>query len=161
MAKQAGFAFPLLEEILRSNQAHLESVVTKIRQACEGMLAGAVISAWGLTFKAGTDDLRQSPALAVLRLVAEEGARVKAFDPTTVARPLAQFDELEVHSDPYSVCQGAKVLAVLTEWPDFRSVDMAKVFQIMAPNPTIVDARNLLDPTEVRGIGFRLSLIHI
>ena len=154
MAKQAGFPFPLLEEILRSNDAHLDTVVTKIRHACEGVLAGSVIGAWGLTFKAGTDDLRQSPALAVLRLVAEEGARVKAFDPTTIGRTLTEYADLEIHDDAYSACQGAEVLVVLTEWPEFRSVDMVKIFQAMAPNPTIVDSRNLLDPAEVQSIGF-------
>jgi UDPglucose 6-dehydrogenase len=154
MAKQAGFPFPLLEETLRSNEAHLNAVVAKIRNACEGVLGGTVTAAWGLTFKAGTDDLRESPALEVLRLVAREGGRVRAFDPTTIGRQLGDLPDVEVHDDPYSACQGAKVLAVLTEWPEFRSVDMAKVFQAMAPNPTLVDTRNLLDPEEMRNIGF-------
>jgi UDPglucose 6-dehydrogenase len=155
MAKQAGFPFPLLEEILRTNQAHLESVVTKVRHASEGVLAGTVVGAWGLTFKAGTDDLRQSPALAVLRLVADAGARVKAFDPTTTGRSsLPDFPDLEIHDDAYSACQGAKVLVVLTEWPEFCSVDMGKVFAVMEPSATVVDARNLLDPADVRRAGF-------
>jgi UDPglucose 6-dehydrogenase len=153
MAKQAGFPFPFLEEIIRSNETHMGAVVTKIRHACEGVLAGSVIAAWGLTFKAGTDDLRQSPALAVLQSVAEEGARIKAFDPTTIGRSVHELPDLEIHDDAYSACHGAKALTILTEWPEFASVDLVKVAQVMAPSPTIIDTRSLLDPSEVRRAG--------
>jgi UDPglucose 6-dehydrogenase len=155
MAKQANFAFPLLDEVLRSNEIHLASVVTKIRQACEGVLAGTVVAAWGLTFKAGTDDRRQSPALEVLRQVNGEGGRVKAFDPTTVGEPVPELpDSILITDDPYSACDGAKVLVVLTEWPEFRLLDLDKVYQLMAAEPTIVDTRNLLDGARVRQVGF-------
>ena len=158
MARQADFSFSLLDEVLRSNEDHLALIVTTIRQACEGVLAGTVMAAWGLTFKAGTDDRRQSPALHILRHVADEGARIRVFDPTTIGLRVPELpDETEISDDPYSACHGAKVLVVLTEWPEFRDVDLEKVRDVMAPGPTIVDTRGVLDSQEVRRLGFNLA----
>ena len=112
------------------------------------------MAAWGLTFKAATDDLRESPALSVLRRVAERGATLRAFDPT---RPDASNGHLAgmdvvLTGDPYDACTGADVLVVLTEWPEFRDLDLAKVASVMA-TPAIVDTRNMLEPEAARGAG--------
>jgi len=103
----------------------------------------------GLTFKARTDDLRDSPSLAVIERLVAEGATVTAFDPT-VGRDLPG---VTVAADPYSACDGADVLAVLTEWDDFRWLDLEKV-KVLLARPAIVDARNLLDRAGAMRLGF-------
>jgi UDPglucose 6-dehydrogenase len=104
---------------------------------------------WGLTFKARTDDLRDSPALAITERLVGAGATVRAYDPTIDGLMAG----LEMCRDPYAACEGASVLAVLTEWDDFRWLDYAKVASVMA-TPQVVDARNLLDRASLTRLGF-------
>lgn len=156
MAEQAGYDFPLLRAAVEANRAQLASVVAKVRAAAGGVLAGRTVAAWGLTFKAGTDDRRQSPAIAVLSHLASEGAAVCAYDPT-VRGPVPELAGVaEVGRDPYGVCTGADVLVILTEWDELRWLDFAKVASVMA-DAVVVDARNLLDPMKMRRLGFRYS----
>jgi UDPglucose 6-dehydrogenase len=153
IAEQAGYDFQMLRSAIEANDHQLDSVVAKVRAAAGGALAGKVVAQWGLAFKAGTDDLRDSPAADVAGRLLAEGAAVRAYDPTvTGARPgLPQG--VEAHPDPYAVCEGADVLVVLTEWEEFRWVDFAKVRDAMV-TPCVVDARNLLDPSAMRRLGF-------
>ena len=108
---------------------------------------------WGLTYKANTDDLRDSPALAIARRLAEDGAEVHAYDPVAGETAGQLAPDLVVDDDPYVACAGAGVLAVLTEWDEFRWLDFRAVADSMAA-PRIVDARNLLDAVEMRRLGF-------
>jgi len=114
-----------------------------------GTLEGVKVGVWGLTFKARTDDTRDSPALRIIQLLKDEGAEVTGYDPA-VKGPVAG---LTPANDPYSVCEGADVLAVLTEWDEFRWTDFDKVANLMA-TPRIVDARNLLDRPALERRGF-------
>ena len=100
---------------------------------------------WGLTFKARTDDLRDSPSLEIVRRLRERGAKVQAYDPAVphVDRAPA-LDGIELCADPYAACAGAEVLAVLTEWDEFKWLDFDKVGEAMAA-PRVIDARNLVD----------------
>jgi UDPglucose 6-dehydrogenase len=149
IAEDAGYDFSLLRGVIDVNNEQRERVVAKIRAAAGGSLAGVRVAVWGLTFKGRTDDLRESPSLAVVHRLSEEGADVVAFDPT-VTRPL---DGLTVAADPYGACEDAAVLALLTDWDEFRWLDLSKVAHAMA-GTAIVDARNLLDRNEVRRLGF-------
>jgi UDPglucose 6-dehydrogenase len=148
IAEDAGYDFSLLRGVIAVNTEQRERVVAKIRAAA-GQLAGARVAVWGLTFKGRTDDRRDSPSLAVVERLLEEGANVVAFDPT-VTEPIPGIG---FTSDPYGACDGADVLAVLTDWDEFRWLDLTKVAGAMA-GATIVDARNLLDRNEVRRLGF-------
>ncbi len=139
-------------------------------RAAEG-LAGAVVAVWGLTFKAGTDDLRNSPSVEVVRRMVAAGATVRAFDPTVAVPPeaesvpvqglLSDVDGVDraldgavrAFPDAYAACQGADAVVVLTEWDEFRWLDFADV-RVRLASPTIVDARNLLDPAQLRRLGF-------
>ena len=150
IAEDAGYEFGLLKGVISVNEEQHERIVAKIaRMAGQGGLEGKTIAVWGLTFKARTADLRDSPSLAIAKRVRDRGAHVRAYDPT-VSAPV---DEIEVVSDPYAACEGANVLAVLTEWDDFRWLDFDKVKDAMA-EPRIVDGRNLLDPPTMRNLGF-------
>ena len=140
IAEGAGYDFGLLRGVIQVNEDQRSRVVDKVRRAAGGDLAGRTIAAWGLTFKANTDDLRASPALAIAGAMAAEGAHVRAYDPA-IGRPV---DGVEVVTTAYEACSGADALVVLTEWDEFRWVDWTKVADEMRV-PAVVDARNLLD----------------
>jgi UDPglucose 6-dehydrogenase len=130
-------------------------VASKIVEVAGGSVDGKRIGVWGLTFKARTNDLRESPALTVIKHLVDQGAIVRGYDPSN---PGPQ-EGLEVVDDPYAAVDGAEVLAVLTEWDEFRWLDIDKVAGVMAAK-NVVDARNLLDRAalvrrgfEYRGIG--------
>jgi UDPglucose 6-dehydrogenase len=150
---EAGYDFRLLAAVADVNQLQYQRVVDKIRGALGGELRGAQVGLWGLTFKANTDDVRDSPALAVASSLTAEGAGVRAYDPVAGEQARARVPDLEVVPDPYDACAGADVVAVLTEWDEFRWLDFARVSEIMRTR-RIVDARNLLDPAAMRKRGF-------
>jgi len=146
----AGYDFSLLRGVVAVNEQQYERVVAKVERMVGGSVAGTAVAAWGLTFKARTDDTRDSPAVEVIRRLTARGAAVRAYDPA--ASP-AGLDDIARVADPYAACEGAGVLVVLTEWDDFRWLDLDKVRDAMA-HPRIVDARNLLDPAGARRKGF-------
>jgi UDPglucose 6-dehydrogenase len=150
---EAGYDFRLLAAVADVNRLQYQRVVDKIRGALGGELRGAQIGLWGLTFKANTDDVRDSPALAVASSLTAEGAGVRAYDPVAGEQARARVPDLEAVPDPYDACAGADVVAVLTEWDEFRWLDFDRVSELMRA-PRIVDARNLLDPAAMRRRGF-------
>ena len=149
IAEDAGYDFGLLKGVIQVNDEQIERVTAKVEKMAGGGLDGTVVAVWGLTFKARTDDMRDSPSLEVISRLRTRGATVRAFDPT-VRR---QLEGIEVCDDPYAACEGASVLVLLTEWDEFRWVDFGKVHDALA-RPVIVDARNLLDPAALRRQGF-------
>jgi UDPglucose 6-dehydrogenase len=158
IAGTAGYDFSLLAGTITSNDEQLARVVGKVEAAAGGKLDGVVVAVWGLTFKANTDDRRDSPSVHVTRRLLGLGAHVQAFDPTVQPQEDAPEDlrGVEVKDDPYGAVAGAQVLVVLTEWDAFRWLDFSRVHAGMAA-PAIVDARNLLDPAAVRRLGFTYS----
>jgi UDPglucose 6-dehydrogenase len=136
------------------NHYQHERILTKLRNAAGGSLSGTKVALWGLTFKANTNDLRDSPAFAILHCLLEEGAAVCAYDPVANEAAASQLPALEVVPDPYQAFAGASVLALLTEWDEFRWLDFARVAGAMVSPRAVVDARNLLDPAAMRRRGF-------
>jgi len=166
IAQEAGYDFSLLAGAIASNEQQLARVVAKVETACGGALDGVTVGVWGLTFKANTDDRRDSPSLQIAHRLAALGAAVRAFDPTVAVGHDADDDAdaladavpadlagLTLCADPYEAATEARALVVLTEWDEFRWLDLATVLSVMAA-PSIVDARNLLDPAAVRRMGF-------
>ena len=153
-AGEAGYDFSLLAGAIESNEQQLVRVVSKVAEACGGTTRGSTVAVWGLTFKANTDDRRDSPSLEICHRLAALGATVQAFDPTVDPETEADdLDGLRLSGDPYEAVTGAQVLVVLTEWDEFRWLDFSRVLATMH-QPSIVDARNLLDPAAVRRMGF-------
>jgi UDPglucose 6-dehydrogenase len=149
IAEDRGYDFALLRGVISSNEEQFERVVDKVALAAGGDLVGARVGVLGLTFKAGTDDLRESPALEITRRMITRGARVRAYDP--VVEEVA-LEGLEVVADAYAACEGASVLVVLTEWDEFKWLDFHKVAELMAGS-AVVDGRNILDRADVRRHG--------
>jgi UDPglucose 6-dehydrogenase len=155
IAEDAGYDFNLLKGVVSVNEEQLNRVADKVVELAGGSVQGKRVGAWGLTFKARTDDLRESPSLEVLGRLRERGAEIRAFDPAVKHA----LEGIEVVDDPYAAVEGAEVLVVLTEWDEFRWLDVDKVAGLMAAR-NVVDARNLLDRAalarrgfEYRGIG--------
>jgi len=156
IAEDAGYEFGLLRGVHEVNLQQFARVVAKVERMVGGSVEGQTIAAWGLTFKARTDDLRQSPAIEVLHRLSEMGAHLRAYDPAVTPAEAggdSRLDGISVGADPYGVCDGAAALVVLTEWDEFRRLDFAKVAAALA-HPRVVDARNLLDPAALRRRGF-------
>ena len=149
IAQDADYDFNMLKGVIVVNDEQRDRMVDKIRTAAGGSLDGAKLAAWGLTFKANTDDLRESPALAIIEQLVAEGAVVSAFDPQ-VSR---QLPGINVCEDPYDACHDAAALIVLTEWDQFRWLDLEIVRDRMAAKQ-IVDTRNLLDRSVAKRLGF-------
>ncbi|MEU7791085.1 UDP-glucose/GDP-mannose dehydrogenase family protein [Amycolatopsis sp. NPDC049159] len=165
-AEAAGVDFGILRDAVRVNARQRARVVRAVRQAVTGSaassLAGARIGLLGLAFKAGTGDLRDSPALAVAEDLARAGAELTAHDPAVARVP--GTSAVQVVDDPYLVAKDAAALVVLTEWPEFRDLDWARL-AASAARPIVVDTRNLLDPVALAaagvthiGVGTRRSL---
>ncbi|MEA2973219.1 MAG: UDPglucose 6-dehydrogenase [Actinomycetota bacterium] len=158
IAADAGYDFGLLRGVTEVNTEQFERVVAKVETAAGGALDGVTVAAWGLTFKARTDDLRMSPSLEVIGRLLARGARVRAHDPAIGAGSgHRSLEGIDVCADPYAPCEGAAVLVVLTEWDDFRRVDLSKVAGLLQRPLRVVDARNLLDPAELRKHGFQYT----
>ncbi|QGK71926.1 nucleotide sugar dehydrogenase [Allosaccharopolyspora coralli] len=154
VAEAVAFDFPLLGATISSNTRQRERMVVKVADACgrNGSLAGVRLGVLGLAFKAGTDDLRDSPALAVTRMLAERGAELTAYDPGLRGDEPGLADVVTVVDDPYQAAKGAAGLVLLTEWPEFRTLDWAAMASTMN-GPVVVDTRNHLDPDALRRVG--------
>ncbi|MGW3467017.1 UDP-glucose dehydrogenase family protein [Saccharopolyspora sp. NPDC000995] len=152
VAEAVDFDFPLLQATISSNAQQRERMVAKVVEACDGSLDGVRLGLLGLTFKAGTDDLRDSPALEVARLLAARGAELVAYDPGLRGDELALPPEVELVDDPYQAAKEAAVLVLLTEWQEFRTLDWNRVAEVLQ-GPVVVDTRNHLDPDVLRRAG--------
>jgi UDPglucose 6-dehydrogenase len=158
VADSADFEFRLLRATIDTNTRQFQRMVEKIRKAVTGKRSGSVtrkrIALFGLTFKAGTDDLRDSPALGVAALLKQAGAELVAYDPgITAAGSTIDASLLTVVDDPYEAAKDAEAIVILTEWPEFRSLDWQRLGAAVAER-TVVDTRNLLDPAVVRRADF-------
>jgi UDPglucose 6-dehydrogenase len=153
IATDAGYQFELLEGVIAVNDEQFDRVAEKIRTAAGGDLTGKTVAVWGLTFKARTDDLRDSPSLAVIDRVLAAGATVCAYDPTVKGPKFGVPADITIAHSPYAACHGADVLAVLTEWDEFRWVDIDQVKAAMTGR-AVIDARNLLERNAWRRAGF-------
>jgi UDPglucose 6-dehydrogenase len=157
VADAADFEFRLLRATIDTNTRQRQRIVDKVRAAVTGRRTGSLtrvrLGLLGLTFKAGTDDLRDSPALAIAALLRQAGADLVAYDPALVGENApAEVEGVPVLDDPLEVAQGAEALVVLTEWPVFRTLDWSAVAGVMK-QPVVVDTRNLLDPATLRRAG--------
>ena len=146
VAEDAGYDFKLLKAVIEADEEQRRRVAAKVRMAAGGGLRGRRIAMWGVAFKAGTDDVRESPATRIARLLIEEGAEVVSYDPEAHSPDIRHADTA------LEAVDGADVLLIATEWPEFAMVDLTSVASRMRGH-RIVDARNLLDPKAVRAAG--------
>ena len=145
---------PVLFEAVEAANEHQKGVVLRKLRSTVGPLDGLTVGVWGLAFKAGTDDIRESPALVTIDGLIHEGARVLAHDPHAEVAARARFaSRICLVDDPYQAVKGAHALVVMTEWLQYRTPDFDRMRRLMA-RPLVIDGRNLWDPRRMRKAGF-------
>jgi UDPglucose 6-dehydrogenase len=149
------FGVPIrsIETIISINDQRKRAMARKIIAACGGSIRGATIAVLGLTFKAETDDMRESPAVAIITALQDAGAKVRAYDPQGMEHARSILREVDYAPDAYACAEGAGALVVLTEWNEFRSLDLARLKSVLQ-RPIVVDLRNIYRPDEMARQGF-------
>jgi UDPglucose 6-dehydrogenase len=153
-AEEAGAALSIVDTVVKVNDARKDRMADKIIAACGGDVAGKTLGVLGLTFKPNTDDMRESPSLSIIPLLRQAGATIRAFDPEGVAEARALMPDLVYCDDAYGTMEGADVLVLITEWNEFRALDLARVRQLL-DTPLVIDLRNIYKPEEMIAAGLR------
>jgi UDPglucose 6-dehydrogenase len=153
-AREAEAALSIVETVVRVNDARKRRMADKIIAACGGTLANKTIAVLGLTFKPNTDDMRDAPSLEVLPRLMAAGAVIRAFDPEGMAEARKLLPDLVYCNDAYKTMAGADALVLLTEWNEFRALDLTRVRRLLV-NPLVIDLRNIYQPQEMVAAGFR------
>jgi UDPglucose 6-dehydrogenase len=116
-------------------------------------LSGKVIGILGLAFKPNTDDMREAPAVEIIHLLENEGAKIQAYDPQASENARKELPGINLCDDPYKMAEGADALVLATEWNEFKALDFEKIYRLMR-TPVLVDGRNLWDSSHLRKLGF-------
>jgi UDPglucose 6-dehydrogenase len=153
MADEKGRHPQLLQAVMVINTDRRRLLMEKIHELLDD-LEGKVIGLLGLTYKPNTDDMREAPSLEVARLLIQEGARVRAYDPVGMRRAATIMPELKMAEDAYSLAEGCDVLVVCTDWNEFKHLDLERIRQVMR-QPLLVDGRNIYDPITMARLGFQ------
>jgi UDPglucose 6-dehydrogenase len=152
-AEEAGAPMTMIEGVLRINDARKRGMADRIVAACGGSVAGKTIAVLGLTFKPNTDDMRDSPSLSILPPLVEGGATIRAFDPEGTGEAKKLLPGLDYCGDAYQAIEGADALVLLTEWNEFRALDLERVKNLLR-SPVVIDLRNIYQPQEMTEAGF-------
>jgi UDPglucose 6-dehydrogenase len=154
VARDCGYDFRLLEEVMRINSEQRERFLRKVRLAL-WTLKGKRLGVLGLSFKGGTDDVRESPAIAVIRSLVQEGCKIHAYDPaaTANARELLGDEGIQYATSAMDAAADADALLVLTDWDEFRSIDLAHLHEVLR-YPIVIDGRNMFSPEVMGEHGF-------
>ena len=157
-AGEAGHPLRIVEAVTIVNDERKGRMAVKIVAACGGSVDGKVIAVLGLTFKPNTDDMREAPSLGIIAGLQAGGAKIRAFDPEGMDEAKALLDGVEWCEDAYDAVTGAEALTIVTEWNEFRALDLERVKSLMK-SPVMVDLRNIYDPDEMAAAGFRYTCV--
>jgi len=152
IAGKFNYDFALLKEVERINKDRPRRLVEKIEEAL-WVLKDKTIGILGLAFKPDTDDMRFAPSIEVINLLQKEKAKVKVYDPVAMDKAKMILEDVEYGKNPYQVADASNALVIVTEWNEFRDLDLAKIKGLLA-NPIIVDGRNIFDPVKMKKLGF-------
>lgn len=157
LGEKAGVDFGLLKEAERINKQRVDLYLEKLRHAL-WVLKEKQIGILGLAFKPDTDDIRFAPAIELIRRLLAEGAHIRAYDPKAIEKTRAIFPDVHYGKNSYDIAPEADALLIVTEWTEFRDLDWPRIRRAMA-RPLLLDGRNLLDPVQMRKIGFEYHSI--
>ncbi len=142
----------LLRAVIEINRDQRRKVVQSLRDTL-GTLHGKTVGVLGLAFKPNTDDMREAPALEIIHLLQHEGASIKAFDPVATRRAQEILPDVQYCEDAYDVAEGSDALVIVTDWNEFKHLDMARIRASMA-QPILMDGRNIYEPRKMQALGF-------
>lgn len=153
VARECGYEFRLLDEIMHINEEQRQRFLQKVRGAL-WTLRGKRLGVLGLAFKGGTDDIRESPAILLVQMLLQEGCRISAYDPAAQERARQLLpSQVEFAASAYEAARGADALLILTEWDEFAALDLPRLQREMK-YPIVIDGRNLYDPESMAALGF-------
>ncbi len=152
VADQFGVETRIVDAVIEANERQRDAMIPKI-EGLVGDIAGKKIGVLGLSFKPETDDMRESPAIDIIKSIIRLGGSVKAFDPVAMNEAKHYIDGIEYAADEYEAIDGADALVIITEWNQFRALDMEKVKELLK-SPKIADLRNIYEPADMRELGF-------
>jgi len=153
IAHKLGYDFGLLKEVRRINEAQKELFVKKIEDHLWN-IKGKTIGVWGLAFKPDTDDMRFAPSIDIIQSLQARGARIKAFDPEAAAKAKKILKDVTFCRDPYEAAAGSECVVILTQWPQFRELDLKRVKRLLR-QPLVIDGRNMFTPVRMKRLGLR------
>ena len=157
-AQDYGAPIRIVEEVAAVNDQRKRAMARKVLAACGGGVRGKTIAILGLTFKPNTDDMRDSPAISIITALQDNGAKINAFDPEGMDQARLILDDLAFFYDPYSCCEKADALVIVTEWDAFRALDLDRI-RAALNEPIMVDLRNIYDSAEMERRGFVYSCV--
>jgi len=143
----------IVEAVLAVNDNRKRAMARKVSNAAGGNLRGKTVAVLGLTFKPDTDDMREAPSIALVTGLLDMGAKVRAHDPAGMEQARQELPEIEYCDDPYTCVRGADALVLVTEWAQYRALDLARLKSELA-HPVVVDLRNIYRPEEMAALGF-------
>src|SRR5260370_4017925 len=152
VARESGCSFGLLNEVSNVNEEQRNRFLRKVKRAL-WTLKGKKLAVLGLAFKNGTDDIRESPAMAIVKSLLKEGCSITAYDPAAMAHAAEELSSaVKFAGDPYEAMRGADACLVLTEWEDFAALDLTRVKRLLR-YPILLDGRNLFRPAQMEAAG--------
>lgn len=152
LARRLGYQFQIIEATIAANESTKARMIRKIEEAV-GALAGKTVGVLGLSFKPGTDDIRESASLRIIEDLQRRGARVRAFDPAALENARKAFPGVDYARDAYECSDGCDALVLATEWNEFRALDFDELSRRMK-SKTLIDLRNVYEPEEMRRLGW-------
>jgi UDPglucose 6-dehydrogenase len=158
IARRAGYRFKIVESVVEVNDEIKQRMVSKVEKVVGSDMKGATIGILGLAFKPETDDMRESPSIPLIEGLLKLGATIRAFDPEAMENARKMFEGVEFCSDPYQTAEGADCLVIVTEWNEFRALNLGRIRELMR-RAAIVDLRNVYDPERVKAEGFEYEAV--
>jgi len=153
MAETEGRHPHLLHAVMDINADQRQAPVRKLREIFAEDLKGKVIGLLGLAFKPNTDDMRDAPSIDIVHSLLRAGAKVRAYDPVAMPGASALLPDVEMMPDPYALAEGADALILVTEWNEFKHLDLARIKTALCA-PVLIDGRNIYDPQTMAALGF-------
>ena len=154
IARAHGMEFQIVDTVVKVNKEQREHCLQKIIKMLDGNVAGKTVGILGVSFKPETDDIREAPALDIVQQLLDLGGAVRAFDPVALENFAKIFPQVTYCADPYQVAEGSDVLVLMTEWNQFRQLELDRIKSLLR-SPKIVDLRNIYEPERMRHAGFQ------
>ena len=158
IAREHEHELEIVEATIRVNDKRKEQMADKIVAFLDGKVEGLTIGILGLAFKPNTDDMRDAPTLTIVPALQRLGARIRAYDPAAMEEAAKMLEEIEYCEDPYEVADGSDALVILTEWPQFRNLNL-KDLKKRLKSPNVIDLRNIYEPARMMEMGFNYACV--
>jgi UDPglucose 6-dehydrogenase len=157
-AHAAGRPSRIVDAVIAVNDERKKDMARRVAEQCDGSVAGKTIAVLGVTFKPNTDDIREAPSLEILPALQDGGAKIRAFDPAGMDNAREVIEDVTWCESAYEAAKDAEAVVIITEWNEFRALDLDRMKEFMA-TPVMVDLRNIYNPDEMAGAGFKYSCV--